>query len=433
MRKKEVCLRFALIGVSAVILAVILTVVLPGCNLSKKTENPVILLRSGWQVENIGDVAHTPGFLALVEEYIPEAKVIFWPHYGLLPESEVTMLYKQFPKLTIVQGVLSETGEASTPELSNAISKASIFIHNSGPATISWKEALLFKELTGKPFGVYGVTYGLYGIPEKQALREAAFVYFRDTVSLDRAKQDGIDCPIMEWAPDAAFATYVTDDDKALAYLKENGLEVGKYICCIPNHRRTPVWKHAFKNRPFDEAIHTYNEAMKEHDHAPMIEAIIEIVRQTDLKVLIVHEDETELAIGKEWIWDNLPEDVKPRVVWRSTYWTVEEAVSIYKHSVGLFSHEMHSPIMCIANDIPAIVVRWKEQSSKGYMWQTIGLNDWLFDFDEEEDIKRYVPAVLDMAINLEASKLKAKKAKAFVNKRQKETMGVVKSTMSQR
>ena len=49
---------------------------------------------------------------------------------------------------------------------------------------------------------------------------------------------------------------------------------------------------------------------MKEHDHAPMIEAVTEIVRQTDLKVLIVHEDETELSIGKEWILDKLPEDV---------------------------------------------------------------------------------------------------------------------------
>ena len=99
---------------------------------------------------------------------------------------------------------------------------------------LSWKEALLFKKMTGKPYGVYGVTYGLYGTPENEALNNAAFVYFRDTVSLDRAKEENIHCPIMEWAPDAAFGTDVTDEDKALAYLKENGLEDGKYICCNP-------------------------------------------------------------------------------------------------------------------------------------------------------------------------------------------------------
>lgn len=417
--------------VGIVLVGIVSTVIWSSCGLAKSKKNPVILLRSGWQVENIGDVAHTPGFLALAEKHIPDAEVIFWPYYGLLPEGEVAMLKKRFPKLTIVQGTLSEEDKASTAELSEAIAKADIFVHNSGPSMLSWKEALQFKKITGKPYGVYGVTYGLYGTPENEALNNASFVYFRDTVSLDRAKQEGIHCPIMGWAPDTAFGTDVTDEDKALAYLKENGLEDGKYICCNPNHRRTPFWEHTFKKRPFDQAVYNLNESMKEHDHAPMIEAITEIVRQTDLKVLIVHEDETELPIGKEWILDKLPEDVKPRVVWRNTKWTVEEAVSIYKHSVGLFSHEMHSPIMCIANGIPAIVVRWKEQSSKGYMWKTIGLDSWLFDFDNEEDVKRYVPTVLEMAKNPEESKRIAEKARTFVNQKQKETMEVIRNAMN--
>lgn len=432
MNLQKIFQKNILIAVGILLLiGVALAVILPGVNKEKNQKPSVILLRSGWQVENIGDIAHTPGFLALAEKYIPEAEVIFWPYYGLLPESEVVMLKKRFPKLTIVQGTLSEKGEASTSELSEAISKADIFVHNSGPSMLSWKEALLFKELTGKPYGVYGVTYGLYGTPEKKALNEAAFIYFRDTVSLDRAKQEGIHSPIMEWAPDAAFGTDVTDDDKALAYLKATGLEKGKYICCNPNQRRTPFWEHSFKKRSFDEAVHARNEAMKEHDHAPMIEAIVEIVRKTDLKVLIVHEDETELSIGKDWILDKLPEDVKPRVVWRSTKWTVDEAISIYKYSIGLFSHEMHSPIMCIANGIPAIVVRWVEQSSKGYMWKTIGLDSWLFDFDDEEDIERYVPTVLEMAENPEKSRKIAEEAKRFVNQRQKETMEVIKNIIN--
>lgn len=33
-------------------------------------------------------------------------------------------------------------------------------------------------------------------------------------------------------------------------------------------------------------------------------------------------------------------------------------------------------------------------------MWQDIGLGDWLFDFDKEEDIRRFVPTVLVMATN---------------------------------
>ncbi len=402
---------------------IILTIFLSGHTLKKDT---VILLRSGWQVENIGDIAHTPGFLALAEQYMPQAKVIFWPYYSYLPDNDVAMLKQRFPKMVIVRGSLSSEGVASTPELAAAIKEATILINNSGPATIGWADLTTFHQVFKKPIGVYGVTYGLYGTPEKKILSDAAFVFFRDTASLNRAKQEGIHAKVMEWGPDAAFATDVEDENKATAFLKANNLADGKFICCIPKHRMTPVWLHTHKNKPFDKERNARNEAMKAHDHAPMIEAITEIVRQTKLKVLIVHEDETQMPIGKDWVYDHLPNDVKPRVVWRSAGWLTDEAISIYKRSVGLFSYEQHSPIMCVGHGISAILVRWEEQSTKGYMWNTIGLQDWLFDFDKEEDIKRFVPAVLDMAKNPAKAKTKVRKAKKFVEQKQKETMKIV-------
>ena len=38
-----------------------------------------ILLRSSWQTVNIGDIAHTPGMLALLEKHRPDAEVTLWP------------------------------------------------------------------------------------------------------------------------------------------------------------------------------------------------------------------------------------------------------------------------------------------------------------------------------------------------------------------
>ena len=38
-----------------------------------------ILLRSSWQTVNIGDIAHTPGVLALLERDLPEVEVRLWP------------------------------------------------------------------------------------------------------------------------------------------------------------------------------------------------------------------------------------------------------------------------------------------------------------------------------------------------------------------
>lgn len=384
-----------------------------------------ILLRSGWQVENIGDIGHTPAMLALIQQYIPGAVVTFWPWYTYLPDNEVAMLRKRFPKLKIVPGVLDADGKASTRELEEAIATADFLLHNSGPATIAWQDLAHFKK-KGKPFGVYGVTYGLYGTPEKAILSDAAFVYFRDSVSLQKAKEAGIHAPVMGFSPDAVFAIDVTDDEKGLAFLQKNNLEEGRYICCIPKQRYTPVWLHAHKNRPFDAVKAARNEAMKEHDHLPLREAITAIVKNTAHKILICHEDETEMPIGKEWLLDRLPEEVKDRVVWRATPWLPDEAISIYKRSAGLFGAEMHSPIMCIANGIPAIVVRWEEQSSKGIMWKDIGLGDWLFDFDEEEDINRFVPAVLGMATDAVGAKVKAVKAKAVVLKKMKESMQII-------
>jgi len=87
----------------------------------------------------------------------------------------------------------------------------------------------------------------------------------------------------------------------------------------------------------------------------------------------------------------------------------------------------MHSPIMCVGNGVPAIVCRWAEQTTKGFMWRDIGLGDWLFDFDKEDEVKKLVPAVLAMAKDPAAAKAKAAKAREFVLNKFAASMGVVK------
>lgn len=397
---------------------------------SRPGARPVtILLRSGWQIENIGDVAHTPGFLALLEKHLPGARAIFWPHYSVLPQSEVDMLLHRFPALQIVRGKIVD-GKPDRPELEKAFAEADLFVNNSGPATLGWAEAEAFQTLTGKPFGVFGVTYGLYGKPERATLSKAAFLYFRDSVSLALAKSDGISAPVMAFGPDAAFATDMVDTEAANRYLQAQNLKPGKFVVCIPKQRHTPAWLHKAKNRPFDADRHARNEAMQEHDHAPMREAITAIVRQTDCKVLIGHEDETELPIGKTWLLDRLPEDVKSGVVWRSEPWPLEEALAIYKQSAGYFGHEQHSPILCIGHGIPAILGRWEEQSSKGFMWKDIGLEKWLFDFDNEDDIRRYVPTVLQMVQHPEAARRYAEQARKTVFARYRQEFKTIQETL---
>jgi polysaccharide pyruvyl transferase WcaK-like protein len=391
---------------------------------------PRILLRSSWQVVNIGDIAHTPGVLTLLERHLPEAEVTLWAS-GDLSAEVAAMEHRRFPQLEIVKGTIGADGRASNQDLADAVARADFLLHGSGPSLVAAKDVAAFVKHTGKPFGVYGITHGSFlSGNDRELLSQAKFVFFRDSVSLARAKAEGVTCPVMEFGPDGAFACDLRDDARATAFLRANGLEDGKFLCCLSRLRYTPYWTIADKKRPLDAKRHQRNQAMKEHDHRALREAIVAVVRETPLKVLLCPEDMTQMAVGKEMFLDRLPADVRPGVVWRDKFWLTDEALSTYVRSAGLFGSEMHSPIMALGNGIPAIVCRFDEQTSKGIMWRDIGLGDWLFDLDREEDHARIVPAVLALARDPAAARAKAAQARAVVEQRQHETMAVVRKQL---
>lgn len=384
-----------------------------------ESRRPKILLRSSWQTVNIGDIAHTPGVLRLLEDHVPEADVTLWP--SSVDNGVEEMLLARFPKLKIAKG---------EEAVKRAIAENDFFLHGSGPSVVASKDMGRWARETKKPYGVYGTTIGWMTPALAELLSGARFVYCRDSVSLGFIKENGVQAPIMEFGPDGAFATDLRNDAAAAKFLAQNGLEQGKFLCVIPRYRNTPYWTIPSKKRAIDEKKHARNEEMKEHDIAPLRAAVEEVVRKTDLKVLVCPEDQTQIKIGKEMIFDKLSGDVTKRVVWRDRYWLTDEALSTYVRSAGMFGLEMHTPIMCIGNGIPAIVGRFAEQTSKGYMWRDIGLGDWLFDFDKEAEIERYVPTVLALAQDRTAAVAKAAKAREFVLQRQRDTMAEVRKAV---
>jgi hypothetical protein len=379
---------------------------------------PRIVLRSSWQTVNIGDIGHTPGVLALLEKYLPEAEVRLWP--SKVDNGVDAMLRKRFPKVPIIEGA---------DAIKAAFAECDFMLHGSGPGFVAQKDVAKWRKETGKPYGIYGITFSSKSSDAIDLLSAAKFALFRDSVSLAFARDCGVKSPVMEFCPDGAFGVDLRNDAPAEAFLKANGLEEGKFLCCLSRFRFTPYWK-VKQHIAFDEKKHARNEAMKERDHAPLREAIVAVVRETPLKVLLCPEDATQMAVGKEMLYDKLPADVKKRVVWHENYWLTDEALSTYVRSAGIFGSEMHSPIMALGNGIPAIVCRFAEQTSKGIMWRDIGLGDWLFDLDNEDDIKRVVPTVLAFAKDPAAAKAKAAKARAFVQQRQRETMDVLRKSV---
>lgn len=397
--------------------------------LADTTAPKKILLRSSWQTVNIGDIAHTPGVLQILRTHLPDAEITLWP--SRVDNGVEELLRAEFPKLKIAK---------TADQRKTAFKECDFLLHGSGASLVAQKDVIRWRDETQKPYGIYGIT-----LPPKKSssteattaeamaktievLSDAEFVFFRDSHSLALAKEKGCQAKIMEFGPDGAFACDLRDPEKAEAFMQKNDLQPGKFLCCIPRLRYTPYW--TIKDRPFDQVKHARNEAMKEHDHAQLRRAIVEIVKTTDLKVLVCPEDQTQMKVGKELLVDPLPAEIRKRVVWRPNYWLTGEAVSTYVQSAGLFGNEMHSPIMCIGHGIPAIVCRWAEQTSKGYMWEDIGLDQWLFDLDNPADMPKIVPAVLDMAQNPEKAKQHAAAARKIVEQRQAETMAVLKRSL---
>jgi polysaccharide pyruvyl transferase WcaK-like protein len=400
---------------------------LSALNFLHPQRRPRILLRSSWQVVNIGDIAHTPGVLALLARYVPEAEVRLWASPDLSDEV-AAMEHRRFPLLQIVKGTIGADGKASSPELSDAISWCDFLLHGSGASLVAARDVAAFVKHTGKRFGVYGITHGSFLSGDDTALlSQAAFVFFRDSVSLALARKQGVSSPIMEFGPDGAFACDLRNDAAATAFLAANGLEERQFVCVIPRLRYTPYWTIRGTEMTDEQKRRAArNDDMAEHDNAPLRAAITAVVRETPLKILVCPEDMSQMAVGKQWLVDKLPGDVRKRVVWRERFWLTDEALSTYVRSAGLFGLEMHSPIMCIGNGIPAIVCRFEEQTSKGIMWRDIGLGDWLFDFDREDEIRKLVPAVLAMLQDPQAAAGKVSRARELVRTRQEATMAVV-------
>ena len=191
------------------------------------TSSRKILLRSSWQTVNIGDIGHTPGVLHLLEKYLPNVEVRLWA--GDVGNGVKELLLRRFPKLEIFSS-------SDNSSLQRAFKECDFLLHGSGPYLVADKDVERWKNETGKPYGVYGITYNDINMSANvnTLLSKAEFVFFRDSYSLNYAKSVGVKSKIMEFGPDGAFAVDTFNETAARAFLNVHQLEVGKFLCVIP-------------------------------------------------------------------------------------------------------------------------------------------------------------------------------------------------------
>jgi hypothetical protein len=355
--------------------------ILQACSGTGKKQKPTILLVSGWQDINIGDIAHTPGLLNILQKYLPGWRLILWK----MSHSEEVgqMLKRNFPDVQIIYGSVNKNGEIEAENVLKAFDESDIMVHGSGPHVVE-RCLRAWVNKTGKPFGIFGTTIQSVSEELKELLPEANFIYTRETESMKVLESEDITGAHISFAPDATFYLNILDEERAAVFLNDNGLEEGKYICAIPRLRYTPY--HKIKKVSWDEdkiyEVEKTNEKYKEKDHAKLREAIVTWVRETGHKVLVCPEMTYEVDIMDELLLDPLPNDVKPFVVKRG-YWLPDEAASVYKRAFALLSFECHSPIIALANGTIAFYLRQPQDTIKGQMYYDLGFADWVFEIEE--------------------------------------------------
>ncbi len=378
---------------------------------AQSSHPPRILLRSSWQSVNIGDIGHTPGALALLEKYFPEAEITLWP--GKLGHGSRDLLAKGYPRMKIAEGGLDSQNKPTTPLLAKAWDEADLYLSGSGSGFPASQHAVAFHKLTNKPIGVFGVsTDPISGIGEdreaeggtlqqirakaaklpsthlspdlRYIIDRSAFFFCRDTISRDYLRAQGVKTPLLEFGPDAQLGMSLRDDAAAFTWLKEHQLEDGKFICVIPRLRYTPYYK--VNNVPrvaTDNIRDAINDRTTEKDHAKLRDLIISYVKSTGNKVLACAEMTYQVEMAKQVLVDPLPPEVRKNVVWRDTYWLPDEAASTYSKAQAVISVECHSPLIALRNGTPAFYVRQPTDTCKGQMYRDFGAADWFFEVDE--------------------------------------------------
>lgn len=348
---------------------------------------PTILLVSGWQDVNIGDIAHTPGLLHILETFLPGSKVILWKRSN--GEEVKRLINKNFPKVKILYGGVNAGKDAENPEIMKAFEESDLMLHGSGPMLVGADNlACWMKHSPRKPFGVFGATIQNPDVDHTTILKKAAFIFTRETHSIQHLKNAGIEGPHIKFAPDATFYLNIRNEKKGNQFLLDHKLEEKKFICAIPRLRYTPYHRiNPNKNGWSDEKIkqvEEINQKYMEPDHAKLREAMVAWVRETGNKVLVCPEMTYQVDIMDELLINPLPEDVKPYVIKRG-YWLPDEAATIYAKAHSVLSFECHSPIIAAANGTPFFYLRQLEDTIKGQMYYDLGFDNWTFEIDNTE------------------------------------------------
>ncbi len=388
-----------------------------------------VLLHCGWATKNIGDIGHTPGTLRFLEQYLPSANVILW--LQSTNPAVNAMLKRRFPDVEVVQGSLSTKDGA----VQRAIARSDLFLR--GPGMGQSTDFMIHCRRIGKPWGLQGQSYFPDMITGKGSedrialLNSAAFIYCRDSKTLNMLRGAGIKPPVLEFCPDGCFGVDVRDEERALARLRKHGLEPRKFIT-LQLRTHTPSSPGVDDTRPQKlNPLHPTPENIADDKRRAKVyqDLIAMWVQETGGKVVIAPEVNKEMIYNKQFVYDPLPDALKRHVVNFDEFWNVDEACSFYARAHTVICHEPHTPIMALATGTPMMHTFSEFHSPKCWMFKDIGLEEWAPEFDATPARKMF-EILMGIHRDYPAAQAKVKKAMAFVEDRAKSQMNVMKGIL---
>lgn len=345
-----------------------------------------IVLHSGWQTCNIGDIGHTPGTLRRLEEELPEASITVLLHRW--NADVLQMLRRRFPRVTFLPSSIGEEHD----DWAEVFETCDLVIQNSGMHYnhvygYGYDPTVLRRCVAAqKPFGLYGHSFDGFhadrGEEMPDLLRQAEFIYCRDSLSLAYLRDYGLAPKILDWGPDGCFGIDVIDDVKAIAFLAEAGLEEGEFLS-VTMRTNTPSLEGGTGNL-LNPRVPTPRQIAENERWADSLRQVIcGWVAATGKKVLLSPEVDKEIAMARRLLLEQLPGEVQSHVVLRDHFWNVDEAASVYARAAAVVSMEPHSCIVALANGTPAIHYFSPNHGRKAHMFADIGLADWLHNIHE--------------------------------------------------
>ena len=286
------------------------------------------------------------------------------------------------------------------PDLAEAFANAGFVYYNSGTTlnfgrlgvrrlfgyTLPLAMSLILARALNIPYGIGSQSFDLIEWPMDllydKLFADAQFVYCRDTDSLNYLKQKKFSFKALDFRPDTTIYFNGGDEAWQEKFFAENGLEEGKFMTVA-------LRISAPKPKYHDPTGGSVTPERCRHQMEQMKYLIEEYIKKNNHKVLIAHETRDTLEDARTHLYNILSDEAKKATVYLDTFWTPEQALSVYRASSLLVSVEMHSIIMAIGNGVPFIHAPYVECGRKRQMVRDMELPEFLIDLDDADSGKQ--------------------------------------------